>query len=305
MSSIGERLREERLRRGLGVEQIAEQLKINPSMLTAIETGNLDRLPGGFFRRSFVRQYARALGIPSEEIEAELKRIDGDEAQPTMQQSEIAFRPEIDRRPVTPASSPSRMGGPQPLGSLIAFLLIVAACTGIYALWERTRDADTGPATAARQAPAAAKRPQASQPAPVAGVQQPAPPTQEPAESGSVPPSSPSPLTDEPEPAQRPTPSAPVRLEMRAATEVWVRIREGGTVLFEGTLQPGVSRTFEGQKAVIARIGRPGAVTVTWNGKPTGTLGPAESPITLEFTPETFRIVPRQPSAEPQPADAP
>jgi cytoskeletal protein RodZ len=46
MTSIGERLREERLRRGLGVEQIAERLKINPSMLTAIETGDLDRLPG-------------------------------------------------------------------------------------------------------------------------------------------------------------------------------------------------------------------------------------------------------------------
>ncbi len=307
MTSIGERLREERLRRGLGVEQIAEQLKINPSMLTAIETGNLDRLPGGFFRRSFVRQYARALGITDEEIDAELKRIDGDEAATAEHQSEPAFRPEIDRGPVTPTHSPSRLGGPQSLGSLIAFLLIVAVCSGIYALWERTRQAETAPASTNRPASAASRssQPERTAPAPFQITPQPAAPALGQTEPGSAPPSTSAPATEQAAPQQPAASGAPVRLQLSAATEVWIRVREDGKLLFEGTLNPGESRTFEGQKSVIARIGRPGSVTANWNGKPTGPLGPAENPITLEFTPETYRIVPPQPAVPPPPADAP
>ncbi|HWR53552.1 MAG TPA: RodZ domain-containing protein [Bryobacteraceae bacterium] len=307
MISIGERLREERLRRGLGVEQIAEQLKINPSMLVAIETGDLDRLPGGFFRRSFVRQYARALGVPDDEIEAELKRIDGDEAANAVNQGEPAFRPQIDRGPVTVARSHTRLGGPQPLGALIAFLLIVAACSAIYALWERTRQAETAPVGISQPARTASESrlPEQTPPAPVEATPLAAAPTQGQAEPTGVPSSTEPSTPATAAPQQAPVSGAPVRLELSAATEVWVRIREDGQLLFQGTINAGETRRFEGQKAVVARIGRPGSVTINWNGKPTGPLRPADSPITLEFTPETYRIVPPQPAEQPPPADAP
>jgi cytoskeleton protein RodZ len=64
MLSVGETLRAERLKRNLGLDQIASELKISSRFLEAIETEQFDKLPGGVFTKSFVRQYARLLGGP-------------------------------------------------------------------------------------------------------------------------------------------------------------------------------------------------------------------------------------------------
>src|SRR5690348_8598494 len=74
MSSVGETLRRERLRRNLDLDRVSRETKINVKMLEAIEAEDFDRLPGGVFTRSFVRQYARLLGLDEEEILAELQR---------------------------------------------------------------------------------------------------------------------------------------------------------------------------------------------------------------------------------------
>ncbi|HOK46320.1 MAG TPA: helix-turn-helix transcriptional regulator, partial [Bryobacteraceae bacterium] len=68
MNSIRDKLREERLRLGLTIEQISEATKINPGLLEAIEANEWDRLPGAFFTRSFIRQFADALGIDPAEL---------------------------------------------------------------------------------------------------------------------------------------------------------------------------------------------------------------------------------------------
>jgi cytoskeletal protein RodZ len=63
MESVGEVLRSERLRRGLQVVEIAAATKIRPDLLEAIESGHFDLLPGGAYRRNFLRLYARELGM--------------------------------------------------------------------------------------------------------------------------------------------------------------------------------------------------------------------------------------------------
>ena len=55
MKSIGETLRQERLRQNVELRQISEALKISSRMLAAIEDEKFERLPGGVFSRSFVR----------------------------------------------------------------------------------------------------------------------------------------------------------------------------------------------------------------------------------------------------------
>lgn len=44
------------------LEQIAEATKIAPRYLKAIESGRLEELPGGIYARSYIRQYADAIG---------------------------------------------------------------------------------------------------------------------------------------------------------------------------------------------------------------------------------------------------
>src|SRR5262245_60454996 len=78
MSTLGDTLRGERLRRGLKQEEIAAKIKIAPYMIEAMETGRFDRLPGGAYRRSFLRQYAHVLGVDEEEVVAEFREEYGE-----------------------------------------------------------------------------------------------------------------------------------------------------------------------------------------------------------------------------------
>ena len=75
MSSVGETLRRERLRSGLDLEKIAQDTKISVHILELIESDQFEKLPGGVFARSFVRQYARAVGVDAEEIVSELEKV--------------------------------------------------------------------------------------------------------------------------------------------------------------------------------------------------------------------------------------
>src|SRR2546428_13183488 len=75
MTSIGERLRRQRLQNRMSLEKISLETKIGVRMLEAIEAEQFDKLPGGVFRRSFVLQYARALGLDSDEIGGEVQQL--------------------------------------------------------------------------------------------------------------------------------------------------------------------------------------------------------------------------------------
>src|SRR5215475_6069668 len=74
MASIGATLRREREKRKLDLEQVSRELKISTRFLEAIEAEDFDRLPGGVFAKSFVRQYARMLDLDEEEVAAEVQR---------------------------------------------------------------------------------------------------------------------------------------------------------------------------------------------------------------------------------------
>src|SRR5712691_2322278 len=75
MTSIGETFRRQRLQNKLSLDQISLETKISVRLLEAIESEQFEKLPGGVFRRSFVLQYARALGLDPEAIAGELKQL--------------------------------------------------------------------------------------------------------------------------------------------------------------------------------------------------------------------------------------
>src|SRR5436305_2849104 len=64
MHSIGQTLRSEREKQTRSLSEIATQTCISPMNLEAIERDDVDSLPGFFFYKSFVKQYAMALGVP-------------------------------------------------------------------------------------------------------------------------------------------------------------------------------------------------------------------------------------------------
>jgi len=61
--SIGEKLRLAREARGIALREISEQTRISIRYLEAIESDDYKRLPGGIFNRSFIRAYAKFVGV--------------------------------------------------------------------------------------------------------------------------------------------------------------------------------------------------------------------------------------------------
>jgi hypothetical protein len=57
-----------RRNRGITLEQISQATKIGVRSLEAIETGEFRRLPGGIYATSYIRQYARAIDYPEDDI---------------------------------------------------------------------------------------------------------------------------------------------------------------------------------------------------------------------------------------------
>ena len=83
MASFGEKLRQQRELRGIALRDISEATKISVRFLQALETDRVDILPGGIFRRSFVREYARFVGLDPERMVSEFLHAHGDPAAPT------------------------------------------------------------------------------------------------------------------------------------------------------------------------------------------------------------------------------
>ncbi|MGX5520120.1 helix-turn-helix domain-containing protein [Bacillus toyonensis] len=68
MTELGQKLKEAREAKGLSIDQLHEITKIQKRHLVAIEEGNYDVLPGAFYARAFIKQYADAAGLNGEEL---------------------------------------------------------------------------------------------------------------------------------------------------------------------------------------------------------------------------------------------
>ncbi|PFG73981.1 helix-turn-helix domain-containing protein [Tepidiforma thermophila] len=94
MANIGHTLREARERRGLTIEQVAQETRISPRFLEALEAEEFDALPAPVYVRGFLRSYANFLRIDPQPL---LDQLVG---------GEIGF----------PAGPAGYVGGPRPPG---------------------------------------------------------------------------------------------------------------------------------------------------------------------------------------------
>src|SRR5436190_17227539 len=68
---FGKRLRLERERRRITLDSIASNTKIGIALLRGLERDDVSRWPSGIFRRSFIREYAAAIGLDPDETARE------------------------------------------------------------------------------------------------------------------------------------------------------------------------------------------------------------------------------------------
>lgn len=68
MNEIGETLKNARQEKGYTLDDLQQMTKIQKRYLAAIEDGNHDVLPGSFYARAFIKQYADSVGLNGEEL---------------------------------------------------------------------------------------------------------------------------------------------------------------------------------------------------------------------------------------------
>jgi transcriptional regulator with XRE-family HTH domain len=76
--SLGARLRHQRERQQITLRTIAERTKIKISLLEGLERDDVSRWPSGIFRRTYFRDYVRAIGLPADEMMREFLQIHPD-----------------------------------------------------------------------------------------------------------------------------------------------------------------------------------------------------------------------------------
>jgi cytoskeleton protein RodZ len=301
MTSIGETLRRERLRRGWNLEQVAAETKITVHLLEAIEADQFDRLPGGVFARNFVRQYARMLKLDEDEIITAFRQQFEEPAEAAA--SEHQPEPVASFHLAPLEDFRQRLGPGSSLSAFIWLVVVILACAGVYGLWQRARrTAAAAPTVAAvRKAepqsapPASAKPAESAAPATTKQDFRPA----EVSDTGAIsvpPPPAPNPAATDEQPVA--TPGA-VHVALTAAEPVWVSIKSDGTHIYSGTLDAQQSREFDAAHKMTLLIGNAGSLEVSLNGNPVGPIGPRGEIRTLVLTPEGAHVVPRTPPTPP------
>ena len=128
MTELGTRLKEARTAKGYSLEDLQEITKIQKRYLVGIEEGNYSSMPGSFYVRAFIKQYAEAVGLnPNEILEQYQSEI------PNTQVTEVAksYSTSHNRRTLAKATKNSRSmeAVPKIIVALFAVAIIVVVLT--------------------------------------------------------------------------------------------------------------------------------------------------------------------------------
>lgn len=133
MASVGTVLRNEREQQGKTIDQIAEELCLMPSYLRAIEADDLKNLPGAFFYKSFVRQYASMLGVDISKLQADIQVLTAMAEPETVVEAKPIRVPD----PIAEAANRLDLSSRSWAVPVAALVVAILGGGGIYAWWRQ------------------------------------------------------------------------------------------------------------------------------------------------------------------------
>ena len=142
-------LKAARERKGITLAEIADTTKIPASLFAALERHDLRRWPKGLFRRSFFRDYVRAIGLPVAETCAEFVRLFPDDGRASVTEADGAAN-EADQADVLRLVLDAAWHGPRvPVLSRLGAALIDAGAVILMAAVLARAEGMSWPATTA------------------------------------------------------------------------------------------------------------------------------------------------------------
>src|SRR5208337_4108879 len=293
MAGFGEYLRREREMRGVSLEEISTSTKISIRFLQAIENEELSKLPGGIFTRSFVRTYARYLGLDEERVLTDFQ-LAGQE------------KPEIDIHRIS--ANRARPSGSALRTRIIAFLVAGVLLASGYALFRYSRrimeQQSSTPMVIPPSTTAGSTNPGTNPPPTPAPIQPSAPaqPENNPSLSatsaspiagaatapGTLEGGPPSPGAKANPPNQSPTSEATsavaahtdLVLQVAATERAWVAVDADGKTVLQKVVNPNEVENLKAHDFFDVTIGNAQSVVLTLNGetlKPLGRRGEVKS----------------------------
>jgi cytoskeletal protein RodZ len=293
VGAFGERLKREREKRKITLDEVAQATKIGTRLLSAIEQEQFKLLPGGIFNKGFVRSYARYLGLNEEETVASYL-----EALSASQPQEQSITPEAEARKIMEQRAlrvhqQRRRVEHMPWGKAAIALLLVAlglALWNTYLRHEKTATAPENPApnvvvTAPEQL---SSRADSTKSLPVLANQ-------------------PDKSTTENQPATESAPTSPdsavsspglFHVIIRAREDSWIQVTVDGKEVLQDTLLAQSQRSVDARNELIIKAGNIGALEFWFNGQKLPSQGDLDQVKTVTFDASGLVV----PTAKIQPA---
>jgi cytoskeletal protein RodZ len=241
--SIGDTLAEARRQSGLTVTQVSQRTRIRETIIRGIEQGDFSACGGDFYARGHIRSIAAVVGADPEPLISEYDEVHG---------APGAIRAADVFEPATPIRIKERRSLNWSVAMIVALLAVIGF--GAYHLLSASSQSHGG-GNAAINPPVTPSTSAAPSAAPS--------PTLTPARS---------------------TTSSEVVIQLTAIEDCWVYLTDSqGNTIYSGVVPAGSSQTWKENRAVNLRLGNPGGVILTVNGKkhPAGTT----QPVTLSIGP--------------------
>ena len=274
-ASPGARLRREREAQGIGHQQAAESLNLDPAVLTSLEANDFAALGAPVFIKGHLRRYASMLGLAEDEIVSMYDRS-------KQQLGEPSLVPKS-RLEMAPVRGKSRW--PWVVGGAATFFMaagLIAYVSEHGLPWSGTNP-DEGTAPVLQEVPAT------TTPAPASTATGAGAADSTPAAPAAGQPAEPAPFSSSAAPtAEAPSPVAlqpgQVSLQLKFSADSWVEVFDGsGKAVLYDLGKAGTERTITAAAPLSVTIGNAAAVAVAVNGRALPALPRAEGQVLARF----------------------
>lgn len=272
---IGDKLRAERERQGLTIQDIAKGTSIRALYIEAIEKGEYGQLPGTVYAKGFIRNYANFLKMDADAVVRQFMEENhpeevaaAEEAKQQLAEAEEQSKAEAKAKLATGSEYREQVSTPSSRHNnwLIAVIVLLVGA-GAYYLF--AMEDSSAPKTTTKAVTQTAKAPATkSQPQPV----------KEPAKT-----------------QEAPKKVDGVELVAKFTDKCWTQVVADGKTVYEGTIESGKTETWKGKEKVVITAGNAGAVEMKVNGKDMGKAGDIGQVVEKTFTPDNAN--------QPAPAD--
>lgn len=294
LATPGAQLAAQREAMGLSVEQIADQLKLAPRQVVALEAGDYASLPNMAVVRGFVRAYAKVVKLDATPLVAMIEVVSPTSPEAAPPRKERAAQFSESRMPLMTDRSSGRGGWV--IGAVVVAAGLIGG--GVYAyqsgliphsLFERGAAEGAASASAVTELPkpidssmplettlvkpGQEAAPLQSPNVPLISVPPPGGTTAaEPATTAPAPAAATAPATTTTAPAAQVLPPAAAtgtQLVLEVTADSWVEIRRPGTKpLISRLVKAGSTETFDIKDPALLIIGKPDGVKATLGGAP-------------------------------------